>query len=458
MLLGMWTTAATFYGLLVVDFPSLQQLGSLIGHSMVLCGIFTLILVPALLPSRSARRAARPLTMPRLARWVDRRRPAILVAAAVLTAVLGAAAFTIRIDPTLDRLRSVTPGAVLLDGIARRFELPRDVYAIVERGPVLEPLLEANERLRADIAHADPSLAIVAASSLLPSARAQAERARAIDAARLSPAGVAAALRRAAAGEGFAPAAMEAFVDRLPRILASEPLTFDGYRDHGLGDLIGRFVANTGSGWLLASYVFPAGDADIQTLQRTIDGAGGGATLTGLPLVNRELADRFLPQFLQGLAIGTVIVVALILIALRSWRLSAMALAPAALGLIWAAGVLALARVELDLFAVFAVVTFVGIGVDYGIHLVHRYRERGHAAGAVEELAPVILVAAAITLLGYGTLVTSSYPPLQSIGLVSVVTVVTLAAASLLVLPALLPRDSGVAPAAGDGVGEEPAT
>ena len=49
--------------------------------------------------------------------------------------------------------------------------------------------------------------------------------------------------------------------------------------------------------------------------------------------------------------------------------------------------------------------TFVGIGVDYGIHLVHRYRERGDARPAIAELAPVILVAGAITLLGYGTLV-----------------------------------------------------
>ena len=77
---------------------------------------------------------------------------------------------------------------------------------------------------------------------------------------------------------------------------------------------------------------------------------------------------------------------------------------------------LAIAGVELDLFAVFAVVTFVGIGVDYGIHLVHRYQERGDAERATAELAPVILVAAAITMLGYGTLVTSSYPPLRSIG------------------------------------------
>src|SRR5207249_6400715 len=111
-------------------------------------------------------------------------------------------------------------------------------------------------------------------------------------------------------------------------------------------------------------------------------------------------------------------------------------LAPTVIGLVWAAGLLAAAHVELDLFALFAVVTFVGIGVDYGIHLVHRFQERGDAQRAVAELAPVILVAAAITLFGYGTLLTSSYPPLRSIGLVSVVSVTTLAPTSIFVLPA----------------------
>ena len=114
------------------------------------------------------------------------------------------------------------------------------------------------------------------------------------------------------------------------------------------------------------------------------------------------------------------------------------ALLPTAVGLVWTAGALAAAGVELDLFAVFAVVTFVGIGVDYGVHLVHRYQERGDAVRATAELAPVILVAAAITLLGYGTLITSSYPPLRSIGVVSAVSVVALAVASVVLLPALL--------------------
>jgi predicted RND superfamily exporter protein len=207
---------------------------------------------------------------------------------------------------------------------------------------------------------------------------------------------------------------------------------------HGLGDLVGHFVARSGQTWLLAPYLFPSDSAQIGPLQAIVDQVDPTQTLTGLPLVNRELAIQFLPQLLKGLAIGTVIVVVLIGIAFRDWRLSLFALTPTALGLVWAAGFLGLAGVELDLFALFAIVTFVGIGVDYGIHLVHRFQERGDAGRAVAELAPVIVVAAGITLLGYGTLLNSTYPPLRSIGVVSAVSAVTLAAASVLVLPALL--------------------
>jgi predicted RND superfamily exporter protein len=444
MLLGMWTTAATFYGLTFVDFPSLQQLGALIGHSMVLCGALTLLLVPALLPRRRAVRPERAFAMPRLARWVRRRRTAILAATAVVTMLLGAAALFVRINPTLDRLRSVTPGAVLLERIGRRFGLPQDVYVVLQRGAQLEPLLEANERLARAIGEQLPSIPLQPATALLPSSGTQARRSAAIAEARVSASGVAAELSAAARAEGFRPDSLAPFVERLPRLIAAgQRLSYDGYRDHGLGDLIGRFVARDEQGWLLVSYAFPSREPDVLALQRLVDGADSGTTLTGLALVNRELAERFMPQFLKGLVIGTIIVIGLIVAALRDWRLSLLALTPAAIGLVWAAGLLAVARVELDLFAVFAVVTFVGIGVDYGVHLVHRYQERGHATRAIEELAPVILIAGAITLLGYGTRVTTSYPPLRSIGIVSVVTVVTLAAASIVVLPALLAGGAG---------------
>jgi predicted RND superfamily exporter protein len=439
MLLGMWTTAATFYGLTFVDFPSLQQLGRLIGHSMLLCGVLTLLMIPALLPRRAPARRPRALTMPGLAAWTGRHRVAIIVAAAAATAGLGAASAGLRIDPTLDRLRSATPASQLEARIAEMFGLPSDVYIALSEGPDLDALLQADDRLASRVAAEIPGLSFQPPSRLLPPETVQERTAARIASSGLSPASVSASLERARAEAGFKPGSFDPFVARLPHLLdPALRVTYEGYVTHGLGDLVERFVTRHDGRWTTASYFFPTSREQVQQLESIVAGLDAGQRLTGLPLVNRELAARFVPEFAKGLAIGTVMVVILVAAAFRSWRLSLFALLPTAVGLVWTAGLLALAGVELDLFAMFAVVTFLGIGVDYGIHLVHRYHEHGDAARATSELAPVIFVAGAITVFGYGTLVNSSYPPLRSIGIVSAVSVFALAAASVLMLPALL--------------------
>jgi uncharacterized protein len=439
MLLGMLTTAATFYGLVFVDFPSLQQLGLVIGHSMVACGLLTLVLVPALLPRQAPRGPIKALTWPSLASWIARRRTLVLTVAAAATVALGAASLWLRVDTSLERMRSTTPGALYEESIRKMFGLPSDVYVWLEQGPALQPLLQANEAFVARARDEAPGLTIDAASVLLPSDAAQERSMLRIRAQAPQALAAQANLSRAASDAGFKEGTLDPFLQRLPRLLDPEQrLTFDGYRSHGLGDLIGRFVTREPDGWTLATYAFPANGDEARALERIAAASGTAGRLTGLALVNRELAARFVPQFLRGLSIGSLVVIVMIAFTFRTWRLSLLAIVPTVAGLIWAAGVLALVRIPLDLFALFAVVTFVGIGIDYGIHVVHRYRDHGNAEAAVAQLAPVIVVAGLITLAGYGTLVTSSYPPLRSIGVVSVVSVLTLVAASVLLLPALL--------------------
>lgn len=444
MLLGMLTTAATFYGLVFVDFPSLQQLGLVIGHSMVACGLLTLVVIPALLPKRPPRGPVRALTWPSLASWITRRRTLVLAGSVAATVGLGTASLWLHVDTSLERMRSTTPGALYEESVRKTFGLPSDVYVWLDQGPVLEPLLQANERMVARVREEAPRLAIDAASALLPSDASQ-ERSRArVRAQAPTPATAQVALARQASDAGFRTGTLDPFMQRLPRLLdPAQHLSFDGYRQHGLGDLIGRFVTREPGGWTLATYAFPSSTTEARALERIAGESGNSGRLTGLTLVNRELAARFVPQFLRGLTIGSLVVAVMIAVTFRTWRLSLLAIVPTVAGLIWAAGLLALARIPLDLFALFAVVTFVGIGIDYGIHMVHRYRHQGDAEVAVAELAPVIVVAGLITLAGYGTLVTSSYPPLRSIGVVSAVSVLTLVAASVLLLPALLSWSQG---------------
>jgi predicted RND superfamily exporter protein len=424
-----------------VDFPSLQELGGLVGHSMVVCGLATLFLVPATLPRRAPHRGERALALPRLATWVARHRSAIIAGSIVLTLLLGYASTRLRVNPTLERLRSVTNAAQFEARIGSLFGLPAEISVVMAQGPDLETLLTANERLVNHLAQQLPTLTIEAPTQVLPSIAAQARGAERVVQSGLTPDRVRASLATAADAAGFRRDAFDAFSERVPRLLdPSLRLTYDGYVSHGLGDLIGRFISHSAGTWTIATYVFPKTAEELSAIQAVVDAVDPAQTLTGLQLVNRELSRKFLPEFVKGLAIGTLIVLALIVFAFRDWRLCALALVPTFAGLVWTAGLLGLAGVELDLFSLFAVVTFVGIGVDYGIHMVHRFREQGDAGQAVSELTPVILAAAAITMLGYGTLINSSYPPLRSIGIVSTVSVSALAVASVLLLPALMMR------------------
>ena len=436
MLLGMATTGVMFLALTAVDFPSLEQLGLLIGASMMVCGITTLILVPAALPSGPQRTVIRDVRMPRLAAAVIGHYRAILIVSVFVTIVLGGGIFRLRIDPTLNRLRSVTPGAVLLDEVTRRFALPNNVTVVLQEGADLDHLLEANEALVSAIQDRVPTLAVQAPSALLPSARTQQARSALVRAHLPDADRFRADFTKAAADSGLVAASFEPFLERLEHLRTADGLTYDGLKAHGI-DEIDRSVARVGDRWNVATYAFPRNDSELSELLAIVD-RHDGMVATGIDLVNRELGRHFMPQFIKGIAGGSAIMVALMLLTFRDWRYVLLALTPTAVGLIWAGGLLGFAGFELDLFAIFAVMTFVGIGVDYGIHLIHRYREHGDALAVTTELAPVILVAGAITLLGYGTLISSSYPPLRSIGLVSVVSVVGMVVASVLVLPALL--------------------
>jgi predicted RND superfamily exporter protein len=117
-----------------------------------------------------------------------------------------------------------------------------------------------------------------------------------------------------------------------------------------------------------------------------------------------------------------------------------LALLPTAVGFIWSAGTLALLRVELDLFSLFAAVTFIGIAVDYGIYVLYRYVFE--AAGGMDDVmtrtGPAIIIACATALIGFGTLINSSYGPLHGFGIVSIVTLTCCLTASIVSLPALV--------------------
>jgi len=438
MLLGCLTTAATFFGLTWIDLPGLQELGRLVGVGMVLGGPLTLLLVAALLPARVKR--PHGLSAASLARFVRRHRWAILIGAGLATAAAVPLLTRLDLDVRLERLQPATPAVRLQQDIGRRFGVDRDVALTLAQGPSLDALIASSRQFDARLQAAAPGVRISGPDRLLPPIDEQAETGRMLTTVTHDLPAIQARLHAVAADLGFRPGAFDAFLERLPRLLDPEQrLTYQGYLDHGLGDIVSRYVAHGPDGYTAVGYVEVGSEDDLAKARAAAAVAGADVILTGVPVVNAALAARFGPQFVWAMVVGSIVVFGLILITFRSVRLTLLALMPTALGLIWAAAVLAQSGVSLDLFSVFAVLTLIGIGVDYGIHLVHRAAtEPGQLDLALARVAPANIVAAGIAILGCGSLAVSTYPPLRSLGIVTVVGLCTCLVAAVLVLPAML--------------------
>ena len=447
VVLAQATTAATFFALLFVDFPSLQDLGSLVGLGILLCCGFTILLLPALLPRGTAASPARGRAV--TAPWLGRFRHAFRGPDRL--------AQRHRDDRPRGRVHTVThrherrqaAGAHLaaprskkksrIDSLCRKTSCSCSTSTRTSNRSS-KPMPASSGRLELQA----PSVTTSGIGFLLPSAADQARVAEIIGASGTTSDDARRGIEAAGARAGFRPDTFVPFLAHVPRLLdPDERITYDGLMAHGLESVVSRFVVHKEGRYQAVTYLYPQQTTDpvnIDALRRIVHDVDPGLRVTGLPAINSDLRQQFFPQFLKGIGIGTVAVALLIYIVFRTLRHTLLALAPTAVGFIWSAGLLALLRVELDLFSLFAALTFIGISVDYGIYVLYRYvLEPSHGMGdVITTTGAAIIIACATALVGFGTLVNSSYGPLHVFGLVSIVTLTCCLTASVVSLPALI--------------------
>jgi hopanoid biosynthesis associated RND transporter like protein HpnN len=145
--------------------------------------------------------------------------------------------------------------------------------------------------------------------------------------------------------------------------------------------------------------------------------------------------------------IASFALVGLILIlALRSLRLVLATLFTLVVGLIYTAGFTAVAIGHFNLISVCFAVLFIGLGVDFGIHLCIRYNEllgrgRAHADALVETTRDVgssITLCTATTAIGFFTFVPTDFVGVAELGLISGVGMFISLFCTLTLLPALM--------------------
>jgi hopanoid biosynthesis associated RND transporter like protein HpnN len=173
--------------------------------------------------------------------------------------------------------------------------------------------------------------------------------------------------------------------------------------------------------------------ADVQS----VDPDARGTTATTFEYL------RVLKEGYTRAAVYAVVAVAVLaLLVFRAVVPGLLALVPLTLGATWTLGVMGWLGVPLNAANLLLLPLIVGIGIDNGVYLVHRFRETPDGADEPRPLAPsaakAITLASLTNIVGFGSLMLSSHRGIFSLGLVVAVGVVCLWVASVTTLPSLL--------------------
>ena len=254
--------------------------------------------------------------------------------------------------------------------------------------------------------------------------------------------GMAALFAEASAGMGLDPALMEEFLEEL---IAREPE-------------LSRFMVNDPDGEDVMLLQFPAYQGvpeATSVLQEEIEelwfGDDDKITAVSVSVTARAVTNQITER--QTEAIGFTVAAALGILSLFFWvtlrqpALGFVAVAPIAMVLVCVLGTMALLDIPYTLVTSIITALSIGIGVDYTIHIIHRYREeftrlRNPERAAARTLATTgsaLLGSALTTGFGFGVLMVSPLNAIQQFGLTATITIVySMIASILLVLPAMV--------------------
>ena len=164
--------------------------------------------------------------------------------------------------------------------------------------------------------------------------------------------------------------------------------------------------------------------------------------VTGSPVIGYEAIGAIKWGYVEGAVYAFLAILVVTFFTLRRTSDTLLALLPLVLGVIWTAGLMRLFNLQFNLANLVAVPLIIGIGVENGIHIVHRFREAGESgpelvAGSTGQAVALFSLT---TMVGFGSLMVARYYGIFSMGLLLTMAVGSVLVASLGVLPMLLTR------------------
>ena len=169
----------------------------------------------------------------------------------------------------------------------------------------------------------------------------------------------------------------------------------------------------------------------------------------GMPMVVQQLEGYMKRDFFLSTAIAAVVIILLLRASLRGWVRALLAGAPLVLGYVWMLGGMRLLSMDFNFLSITISPLLIGIGVDNGIHILHRTVEERcvKPEGAIERgvgtTAVAVIVTTMTTMLVFGSLMMARTPGLRILGASALLGIGFALLFSLLFLPAALRVEGG---------------
>jgi predicted RND superfamily exporter protein len=168
--------------------------------------------------------------------------------------------------------------------------------------------------------------------------------------------------------------------------------------------------------------------------------------VTGSPVIVSESTRAMKEGYIDGGLYAFIVIVVVAFVVLRRVRDVVLAIVPLGLGILWTAGLMWLFGLQFNLANLVAVPLIIGIGVENGLHLVHRFRETGEGGPALVagSTGQSVALFSLTTMVGFGSLMVGKYYGIFSMGLLLTLAVGSVLVASLIVLPLLMKQSDEV--------------
>jgi predicted RND superfamily exporter protein len=204
-----------------------------------------------------------------------------------------------------------------------------------------------------------------------------------------------------------------------------ELLTWEEVEASPLKNISARFLKPVGESFLSVAYVHlqPGfwSDPRAKDFLATLSESNPRPSLTSSKLVQKELEDLMIRESWRILFLALAAVSLLIYFDFRSWVLTFLSILPVVLACLWTLGIMGFLGIHLNFMNLVVFTMVLGIGVDYGVHVLHRGLQSspGKLEQELQRVNKGVLLAGLTTLASFGSLVFSAYPGLQSMGAVA---------------------------------------